>query len=160
MRRKKTVIPAVPVEGVIDLEAEVPPTGKPQTQYEAGIAELNADNPSKPEVSPKPKRKYTRRATKKVETGIAVAPTFIDKDGIRSARVQAFIDYVDGKRTFDSAAQYDTRLIQLLAVADQLTLNGLEQAHARATENINQLTSVEEGGYYRDDTKNRTRSDV
>lgn len=110
------------------------------------------------------KRKYTRRATKKAGSGastIGVTPTFIDKDGIRNARIRAFIEYVDGNRTFDSATSYDDHLRKLLATADEISARLLTDAHAKATARINTLADkVEDGGYYRDDTATRSRADV
>jgi hypothetical protein len=124
MRRKKAAVAVEPVvEGVIDLDEErptmVPPTATdiearqgvgPTSQWEAGVKELNEDNPTKP------KRKYTKRVKK---TG-AVVPTFIDRTAIRNARVQVFIDYIDGKIEFASASYKDDKFRKLDAIAAEL----------------------------------------
>ncbi len=138
MRRKKAAVAVEPVvEGVIDLDEERPtlvPT--PQTQYEAGVKELNEDNPTKP------KRKYTRRNAKKAQS-LAPAQSFVDTSAIRSARVQAFIDYVDGNKTFDEVAAYDDHLKKLLETAAEISVRLLASAHAKATEKINKLADAE-----------------
>lgn len=189
----KAEFPGDLTEGVIDLEADAttieagqgtgktdvkldPATGQhvgftPGTPLKVGhkvdtvaqgVATVEAVGTSA-QAPARQKRKYTRRASKKVavQPGIAVTPTFIDKDGIRSARIQAFIDYVDGNRTFDSAASYDDHLRKLLATADEISARLLTDAHAKATAKINTLADkVEDGGYYRDDTVARSRADV
>jgi hypothetical protein len=94
-------------DGVIYLDPERP-TAVPQTQWEAGVKELNADNP-------KPKRKYTKRAKK-----VVVTPTFIDAQGILTARVDGFTSYATGKITFEQFSTRDDKFRQLAELAAEI----------------------------------------
>lgn len=133
MRRKKSEtdvtkqVLAKETEGVIDLD----PTDQTTTPAErkvgaqmlrdAGveIAGLERPLPAESTAPAQPaKRKYTKRAKK--TAGVVVTPTFVDRDAIRTARIQVFIEYVDGNRSFESAAAKDQSLLTLDTMAQQL----------------------------------------
>jgi hypothetical protein len=97
-------------EGVIDLDPERP-TMVP-TDQTTNPAERNVLQPSQ-----KAKRKYTKRAK---TTSTAVTPTFIDRDGLRDARIKVFTDYIDGKCEFSRAAEVDQQLRELDKMAETL----------------------------------------
>lgn len=68
----------------------------------------------------KAKRKYTKRVK---TVGVVATPTFVDRDAIRKARIQVFIEYVDGNRSFESAAGKDQGLRSLDELAAQLLID-------------------------------------
>jgi hypothetical protein len=137
MRRKKTevvdhdhatgvVLPAKhgqseQAEGMIDLDPVKTEHDKGDSQS-AGVIDLDENtitidhtkDPAEIKVvaeQPEPKRrKYTRRAKK---TGVVVTPLFIDRDGIRAARIKAFTDYIDGNSDFTRASALDSQLKEL-----------------------------------------------
>jgi hypothetical protein len=154
MKRKKAAVPAVvlnnvPVEGVIDLDSEpsqsLPmetgqlPNLKTEFHVQEHVGETVVLQPGQ-----KAKRKYTRRA-KKTESRVVPVQSFVDTSAIRSARIQAFIDYVDGNKTFDEVAAYDDHLRKLLETAAEISVRLLADAHAKATEKINQLAEKVDG---------------
>ena len=108
--------PSIPVaqadgdDGLIDLDPE--PTRIPLA---TAIA-----NGSAVELSiPKPKRKYTKRAKKSTQYAVVV-PSFVDRDAIRSTRINAFVNYIDGNISFETALEKDTRLKALDELAREI----------------------------------------
>ena len=66
----------------------------------------------------KAKRKYTKR--KKANSGANATPSFANPAAIREARIQGFVDYVNGKQTFNEASEQDDKFRKLQELVDEL----------------------------------------
>lgn len=104
-------------DGVIDLDPET------KTEYHVPehVGETVVLQPGQ-----KAKRKYTKRNTR-VGKGVTVAPSYIDRSAIRNARIQAFTDYIDGTKDFESANAIDSKLRQLDELAAQIALASIKK---------------------------------
>jgi hypothetical protein len=98
-------------EGVIDLDPTVNIPG-PNVEVAGNPNDGLNSNPNQ-----KAKRKYTKRTKKTTE---AITPTFVDRDAIRKARIQIFINYIDGLVAFDEASKRDDKFRQFDALAAEL----------------------------------------
>jgi hypothetical protein len=96
-------------DGVIDLDPET----KTEFHVQEHVGETVVLQPGQ-----KAKRKYTKRAKK--ATTVTVTPTFVNLDGVRAARIQAFTAYVDGKDEFEHAIALDDQLKKLEEIGKEI----------------------------------------
>jgi len=100
----QTVAPVT--DGVIDLDPET----KTEFHVQEHVGETVVLQPGQ-----KAKRKYTKRAKK-----VVVTPTFIDAQGILTARVDGFTSYATGKITFEQFSARDDKFRQLAELAAEI----------------------------------------